>query len=274
MNEDPRLILSARRPGGEDDGEPEMAAALADARNNRALAEWAANEAGVDRKFADSLRMVQPPAGLRDRILTGARVSRRSGGSERGWFERRAFGVLRYSELVAIAAIFVMLGVALVYNYFIQTPDERPWQLFAAAKAAEIEAGTVLIDHEDSQYASTAGWLGERAAPAMATLPAGLKTTPLFGCSTMKWNGKPMSITCFSLGAGKEAHLVCIDAQNIPDSLTAVPVWTEVGGYTTAQWTDDGKAYMLMGRVTRALLEPLIAARTAALAARRFYYFL
>ena len=42
MNEDPRLILSARRLGGEDDQEPEMAAALADARNNRALAEWAA----------------------------------------------------------------------------------------------------------------------------------------------------------------------------------------------------------------------------------------
>ena len=194
--------------------------------------------------------------------------------SESGWFERRAFGVLRYSELVAIAAIFVMLGVALVYNYFIQTPDERPWQLFAAARAAEIEDGTVLIDHEDSQYASTAGWLGERAAPAMATLPAGLKTTSLFGCSTMKWNGKPMSITCFSLGAGKEAHLVCIDVQNIPDSLTAVPVWTEVGGYTTAQWTDDGKAYMLMGRVARALLEPLIVARSAALATRRFYYYL
>ena len=274
MNEDPRLILSARRPGGEDDHEPEMAAALADARSNRTLADWAAKEADVDRKFADSLRMVQPPAGLRDRILTGARVSRQSGGSEGGWFERRAFGVLRYSEVVAIAAIFMMLGVALVYNYFIQAPDERPWQLFAAAKAAEIEAGTVLIEHEDSQYASTAGWLGERAAPAMATLPPGLKASSLFGCSTMKWNGKPMSITCFSLGAGKEAHLVCIDTQNIPDSLSTVPVWKEVGGYTTAQWTDDGKAYMLMGRVTRALLEPLIAAKTTALVARRFYYFL
>lgn len=274
MNEDPRLILSARRPSGEDDQEPEMAAALVDARNNRALADWAAKEADVDRKFADSLRTVQPPAGLRDRILTGARVSSRSGGSEGGWFERRAFGILRYSDLVAIAAIFVMLCVALAYNYFNQTPDERPWQLVAAAKAAEIEAGTVLIEHEDSQYASTAGWLGERAAPAMTTLPTGLKTSPLFGCSTMKWNGKPMSITCFSLGAGKEAHLVCVDARNIPDSLSAVPIWTEVGGYTTAQWTDDGKAYMLMGRVTRALLEPLISGRTAALAARRFYYYL
>ena len=274
MTEDPRLILSARRPGGEDDGEPEMAAALADARNNRALADWAAKEADVDRKFADSLRMVQPPAGLRDRILAGARVSRQSGGSEGGWFERRVFGVLRYSELVAIAAIFVMLGVALVYNYFNQTPDERPWQLFAAAQAAEIEAGTVLIEHEDTQYASTAGWLGERAAPAMAKLPDGLQSSPLFGCSTMKWNGKPMSITCFSLGAGKEAHLVCIDVQNIPDSLTSVPVWSEVGGFTTAQWVEDGKAYMLMGRVARALLEPLIAAKTAALATRRFLFFI
>ena len=274
MNEDSRLILSARRPGGEDDHEPEVAAAIAASARDSALADWAERQVAVDRKIATALRTVQPPAGLRDRIIAGARVSRpaRAGGSG-SWFERRVFGFLRNSELVAIAAVIALLAVALAYNYFTQTIDERPWQTFAVAKAAEIESGTVFIEHEDALFETTVGWLRERACPAPEVLPAGLQGLGIFGCSSVKWNGKPMGIVCFKLGDDKEVHLVSIDARHIPVPLTGVPAWSEISGYTAAQWEDKGTAYMLIGRVPRAVMEPLVAEKIAAIM-RNFIHFL
>ncbi len=274
MNEDPRLILSARRPRGEDDHEPTIAAAIAAAQDNPALAEWLEKETAVDKKIADSLRSVQPPHGLRDRIIAGARVSRPAGGGSSSWFERRLFGILRYSEAVAIAALLLLLGVALAYNYFTQTMEDRPWQYVAMEKAAGLEAATVSLDHEDWQFETTTGWLRERACPAPTALPVGLRGLSLFGCSSMKWKSSPMGIVCFRLGKDQEVHLVSIAAKDIPDSLSGTPIWQDVGGYMTAQWVEDGTAYMLMGRVPRATLEPLLAVKTAALTLRSRSFFL
>lgn len=262
MNEDPRLILSARRPGGDDDAEPEMIAALEAAKADSALVEWSEKQTAVDKTISRALRAVQPPAGLRDRILAGARVSRPA--ATDNWFERRAFGILRNSEFAAIAAVFLLLAVALVYNRFGEATDERTWQLFATAKASEIEGGKVQIEHQDWAFQSVIGWLQERSCPAPESLPGGLAKLGLFGCSTMKWNGQKMSVVCFKLGAGKEVHLVSIDAGSIPDELTEIPKWDKVAGFTTAQWKEGNTAFMLMAHdLTREEMLPLLARKTA-----------
>lgn len=90
----------------------------------------------------------------------------------------------------------------------------------------------------------------------------------------MKWNGKPMGIVCFSIGDKKEIHLVSIDARNIPDTLDAEPRWTEVSGYTSAQWVQDGTAYMLIGRLPRATLEPLLTQKIASIFTASFASYL
>ena len=267
--EDPRLILGARRPGGDDDHEPEIAAALNAAKHDPALSEWVEKQAVVDRKISASLRAVQPPAGLRERILSGGRASRPRGES---WFERKAFGVLTYGEVAAIAAVVMLLGVAVIYNFFTQTHDERPWQLVAATKAAEFESGTKELEHVDGVFETTIGWMREKACPTPAVLPAGLRGLGLFGCSVSKWNGKPMGIVCFKFGKDHEVHLVSIDAKNVPDELTAVPRWAEVGGYTSAQWREGATVYMLLGKLPRAELEPLIVQATAAILHGAFYF--
>jgi hypothetical protein len=264
MNENPRMILSARRPGGEDDGEPEMVSALQTAKADPALAAWCEKQSAVDRSISRAFRSVQPPSDLRDSILTGARLSRRAAPAPAGsWFERRAFGFLRYGEVAAIAAVFALLAIAVIYNQFGQTPDDRTWQVFAAAKATEIESGVVQIEHEDPVFQSTVGWLRERACPVPDALPDGLRGLRLFGCSSVKWNGKPIGIVCFKLGEGQEVHLVTIDAAHIPDDLGSIPVWSEVAGFTSAQWLVGGTAHMLIGRATRAEMLPLIAPKTA-----------
>ena len=267
--EDPRLILAARRPGGEDDNEQEVAAALDATKHDPALAEWAEKQSSVDRKISAALRAVQPPAGLRDRILAGGRASRPRG---ENWFERKMWGVMTYGEIAAIAAVVMLLGIAVFYNYFTQTNDERPWQLAAAEKAGQFESGRVALEHIDGVFETTVDWMREKACPTPAVLPAGLRGLGLYGCSVSKWNGKPIGIVCFRYGKEHEVHLVSIDAKNVPDQLTAVPRWTEVGGYTSAQWREGATVYMLLGKLPRTELEPLIVQATAAIRFSVFYF--
>lgn len=268
MNEDPRLILGARRPDGSDDSEPDISAALAAAQADPRLSDWSAKESEVDGRISAALRSVQPPHGLRDRILTGARVSRKEPGGFAGWFEKKVFGILQRGELAAIAAVIALLASAVIFNRVSDVPDDRPWQVFATAKAAEFESGITPLEREDALFESTAAWMREKACPAPHTLPEGLQGLGLFGCSTMKWNNKPVGIVCFKLDQKREVHLVSINVRDIPETLSERPVWTEVSGYTTAQWRENDTAYMLMGRVPRAELEPLLAKKTARCASR------
>ena len=268
MNEDPRLILGARRPDGSDDSDPEIAAALASAQADPQLSEWTAKESEVDRRLGAALRSVQPPHGLRDRILTGARVSRREASGFAGWFEKNVFGILQRGELAAVAAVIVLLATAVIFNRVSDVPDERPWQVFATAKAAEFESGLATLEREDALFETAAIWMREKACPAPHTLPDGLQGLGLFGCSTLQWNGKPVGIVCFKLDAEREVHLVSISVRDIPETLSEKPVWTEVSGYTTAQWRENDTAYMLMGRVPRNELEPLLAKKTVRLTSR------
>ncbi len=269
MINDPRLILSARRPDGEDDADPEIAAAISAAQSDPKIAEWVEKQAALDRSISGALRSVQPPAGLRDRILTGAKVSRKQPSGNESWFERKVWGFFGRGELAAVALVMVLLVSAVIYNRLTDKPDERPWQVFAVAKAAELESGVESLEHKDAFLQTSVEWMREQACPAPYTLPEGLQSLGLFGCSTMKWNDKPVGIVCFKLGAAHEVHLVCINAKDIPEMLTERPMWTEIGGYTTAQWREKDTAFMLMSRAPRAELERLLEKKTALRIARR-----
>ena len=77
MIDDARLYLSARRPGGQDDADPAIAAALQRTKEDPALRVWCEEQTRTDRCVGQKLRALPPPAGLRERILAGGKVSRR-----------------------------------------------------------------------------------------------------------------------------------------------------------------------------------------------------
>ena len=72
-----KFILHARRANGRDDADPRFTEALAAARQDPALAQWLAQEQAFDTEIAAKFRTVQPPVGLREAILAGARAGRR-----------------------------------------------------------------------------------------------------------------------------------------------------------------------------------------------------
>ena len=74
-NTEAKFILNAYRPNGRDANDATFSAALAQAKSDPALSVWFAREQAHGAAVAAKLHEVVPPAGLREAILAGGRVS-------------------------------------------------------------------------------------------------------------------------------------------------------------------------------------------------------
>lgn len=74
-NDEAKFILAAYRPGGRDANDPLFAAVLIRAYRDPQLRAWFQSQHGFDAAVSAKLRELQPPPGLRDALLVGARVS-------------------------------------------------------------------------------------------------------------------------------------------------------------------------------------------------------
>lgn len=103
-NDEAKFILAAYRPGGQDATDPLFAEPLSQARRDPDLKVWFKSQLAFDSAVAARLREVQPPAGLRDLILAGVRVSRRERTWPRRWhwFAAAAMLAIGLSVLVAV----------------------------------------------------------------------------------------------------------------------------------------------------------------------------
>jgi hypothetical protein len=272
MTDECRLYLSARRPCGKDDADPAIAEALQRASQDPALAAWVDEQARTDRCLAQKLCGVPAPAGLRERILAGGKVSRPG---LNAWFERRVWRSFRNSELLAAAAIVLLLGVAVVMQYF-RGPDEpKTWQEAGVREVAAIEqaGGVDPLDRVVSDLPEIRKWLASQVCPAPSTLPVQVQQLPIIGCAKRAWRGQMLSVVCFNLKPGRQVHLVTVERKLVPaEPPVDTVLYAEVSGYQTASWSSGAVSMMLAGKVERADLERLFTkpavAREAAPASR------
>ncbi len=258
MSNETKLLLSARRPGGHDDADPAIAEALARAKADPALSAWVEEQQRTDAALALKLLSVQPPAGLRETILTGGKVSRRGW---RTWFEQKAWKSFTNSEMIAAVAVAVVFLIAAIFG----NNEPRNWQSAGALEVARIENTQRELDHVVGSMDEIRIWLARQTCPAPATLPVQVQGLPIYGCAKMNWRGQPMSIVCFNLGGGREVHLVTIESQNLPAAPPeGTPEYATINGYMTASWNEGDVAMMLIGKVERADLEKLFVASAKA----------
>ncbi len=254
MSDETKLLLSARRPGGHDDTDPAIAEALARAKADPALSAWADEQQRTDAALALKLLSVQPPAGLRETILAGGKVSRRG---LRAWFEQKVWRNFTNSEMVAAVAVALVLAVAILFS----KNEPHDWQSAGALEVACIESSQRNLDHVVGNMDEIRKWLAGQTCPAPATLPPQVRGLPIFGCAKMDWHGQPMSIVCFDLGGGREVHLVTVSIENLPDAPPqGDPEYATIKGYMTASWSEGDVAMMLIGKVGQEDLEKLFTA--------------
>ncbi|HEX2099142.1 MAG TPA: hypothetical protein VHF69_00680, partial [Candidatus Synoicihabitans sp.] len=108
-NDEAKFRLQAYRSNGADGADPAMLEALEHAQRDEALRAWLAREQAFDAVVAAKLREVSPPAGLRESILAGTQMTRRSGALTRRRFPAWLAQAAAVALLVAVATIAVRL---------------------------------------------------------------------------------------------------------------------------------------------------------------------
>ena len=236
MNDQARLILSAYRPGGQDAGDPAFAAALEQARLDPAVAEWLAGQQQFDLALTEKLREVPVPASLRADILAGARASRPA----RWWQQSRVWALA--------AAVAVLAGIAAFWSQSgTSNPALAAWQENAISVLEDVEASRTEFDRTHAEPAQLLAWLREQSAPTPAALPASLRDQRSFGCKTWMWKGRRLSLVCFDLGGGAEAHIVTTDrAQLYGAPPEGRPVFASKDKWSVAAWSEGKVACMLI----------------------------
>lgn len=238
-NDEAKFILRAYRPGGRDAGDAAFAAGLEQARRDPALGVWFAREQAHDAAVAGKLRELMPPAGLREAILAGGKVSARARGP---W--------LRPAWLAAAAAVAVLLGVLAL------------WPVNRAEAAPQALAEFALQDmrHRDhgshgEASAELQSWLvadNKLAGP----MPVDFEKLRKTGCRTLRYAGREMVEICF-VRDGAVFHLY-VSQKTPTDEVKDGPFLLSQTGGAAAVWTDERYQYTLVSPSDVAALKKVI----------------
>ncbi len=251
-----KIILSALRPGGEEASEQPFVGAMEELRQDPELRQWFEDEMRLDASVRAALRAVPPPAGLRERILEGPRlavVRPERVENARPFWRTPAFGI------AAAAALVLLIGVAA----FTRPSSQAGGTLTAATVNRfihDLVAGDkITVGMESSNLDELRGWLAKAGAPHDFELPAGLRHQQSVVCQTYVIDGTKVSLVCFDIGGGREAHLFVMDVGPGAILPGSTPIFSQEGERLAASWSKDGHLFILTSvDIDEAMLRKLI----------------
>jgi len=221
-----KFILQARRPDGRDDADPRFAEALEQARRDPSLAEWLAREQAFDATVAGKLRSVQPPAGLREAILAGARMS-------------RPVPFWRRPQVLALAA-----SVAIIVGLMAAWPVMRPAggvDQLALEVMSEVNSGA----HHDAMPQARGALrtlLTDSGTRLAAGVPFDFDLLKASGCRSLRIGGREVLEVCFARTA--EFHLYMARRGDFRGD--GKPMFRERDAQASVTWTDARYVYTLV----------------------------
>lgn len=231
-NDHAKIILGVYRPHGQDAKDPFFAEALRQARLDPSMAAWFGEEQRFDADFADTLRTIDAPAGVKNMIKAtmGASTGRR-----RRWW-----------PLAMAASMAVLLATTLLLK-------SRPSGLSLPENATVAQLAANLAEHHatiglmSGDFARVRRWISERGGPLPDDLPPGLAKLMVLGCETWNTTRGKVSLVCFVAENKQMVHLYIFekaaDHPGLPDS--AHPRLEKEGNWSLALWQNNGRAYVL-----------------------------
>lgn len=237
--EEARLELDATtlRP---QDASPEARAMLA---RDPELAAWHAKRRAFDEEVADAFASLPARAGLKDSILQAA-------------YERPAKRPLRWLAPTAIAA-----AACVLFGWTLLWPGNSAmaaWEAQSLSAVAKVEYGMTPLDAQAESYEAVKALLTQKECPCPSAVPAALASLSTFGCKRVEIDGRPASIICFRLDAGKEAHLVVFENEGL-DCCPAQdsPSFKSSKNWHYASWSHGSQAFLLATTADAASLKRL-----------------
>jgi hypothetical protein len=229
-NDEAKFILSAYRPDGSDAGTAAFCDALKMAGNDPALGLWFGLSRTHDAAVAAKLREIAPPAGLREAILAGARVSgpRRSEGLGRAW-------IVGFAAAAVLAVVIVSMKAPV-----------RPEPAGAAFAGFAIND---MVTQKHGGSGEPAGALVAELQTSGSKMPGAgeidfdkLKDT---GCRTISFAGHDVIEMCF-VRDGTLFHLYVSRRVGLPgDSEASGPSFITQAAGAAAAWSDRSFDYAL-----------------------------
>ena len=230
-SEEAKRLLEVFRPGGADMEDPRFTEALLQTERDPELGRWFEEQRRFDQQFAEGVKSISVPHGLRESILAGRKVVRLG-----RWAQWRA--------RAAVAACFVILAVGgsvVAVNKPAQFPE------FRAELIDQAWDGGAHLDIESSDPKQIQRWLTRNNSSAAFSMPEGLQDAHLIGCKLVETDGLRVPMLCLSDGA-RHMHLFLLGglqmAQMPP---TDKPDFEKCGVWKTASWQQGGTTYVLTG---------------------------
>ena len=240
-------ILSAYRPGTEDDADPTFIEALKVARADAELRVWLSESVAFDNAMRSRLTEVIVPTGLRDTILAQRKIIRPA-----PWWNPRLTGW----QVGAAAAVIVAIGVTALFL------GEKP-QTFAEFRREIADQSWGPRPHVEAKAASlndVREFLSSRGLSTNFAVPSTLAQSKVRGCSLMHWRGHQVPVLCFN-SQGQHLHLVVVDRYLFPDAPSTVPETDHWQAWRTASWSKDDHSYVLTGLGTPSFVKKFRKAR-------------
>lgn len=247
-NEEAKFILQGYRPDGQDSDNPALAKALAKASSDPALRVWFERERAFDASVAEALRKVTPPAGLRESILAGTRLSRPE--------ERRPRLVPSMTWWFAAAAAAILL---LVGTWWGASVPARPGFDALLQVAWSDYSGS----HPEAKHADEMGRFGrwlERGGVrlAAAVMPVEIDELRRQGCRRFNLAGVEVFELCFQRDGGWY-HIYLAPAAGFSVGPTSRdPMFHEQGEFVAATWADEKFVYLLSSTTGMEALRSLL----------------
>ncbi len=234
MNEDKaREVLLRYRPGVDDGDDPEMVAALELAKADLELGGRLREQIVFHSAVGASLRHVEPPAGLKERILAGQP-------------DRHIITVWwRNPAVLAVAAVLVLV-IGLTSIWFPSRAENNSFAAFRARMARVALRDYNRMDLLSSDPKEIRRYLAGHSPDGDFVLPAGLQSVTPLGCAALRWHDRPVSMVCFKRGANDQIWLFIINRASVFDTPRATsPELQALGKFMTASWTMGEKTYVL-----------------------------
>jgi hypothetical protein len=231
-NEEAKLILQAYAPNGRSATDPNFQAALNQARCNRELADWFANEQALDSRISGSLsKSFEPPTKLRSLLLAQRLIIRPV-----AWWRKRSHQI----ALAGCAALLSVVGLV-----WLSHPGPVDFLKYREEMGESAVEGIERVSEVPRDLFQVRRWLAENELDASFMLPPGLDDGAISSCRVVNWRGNKVYIICYKLESNQTAHLTVIDRSALKDAPPESPVFDQIGKVATISWSRSNHTYMI-----------------------------
>lgn len=227
-NNEAKFILKAYRPGGADAGDAQFSAALTQAERDPELRTWFEREQARDKAVAAKLKAIPVPAGLRESILAGGKVT----AAQRPWWRQPLW-------LAMAASVAILLTVASLWRNRV---DRTDWSK-VVAELSDDAAHTEKHGSSGETARQLVALVTNSATRLGASLPVDVGRLKKDGCRTLSVAGHDVAEICFERNGG-EFHLYVMKRPP-GDHLTGEPKFTRHGEINSVLWTDADHLYVM-----------------------------